>query len=1480
MLQLLYNLLSGLYTLLSKTFPLLLCALFPALLVIGRNANAPRAERWKNALNPYLALAFTIVGCSAVLLLNDMIDGLAAYIENALDWLKFTGRPAYALALYKAFLINLVLAAAYVAVKYGGKGLKLLGSAGARLIRWAIDKLKKQDIVVSEEELLQKKQTLSQRYLGLFYDEDPDTGKRTIKLKYIKIKKIFRLASYMLMGLWLLFFLFAQAPVLKSFRWFPYDFVNNTLNAMYLFPVLSLIILFEIADFLDGEEPGEVHDITSGFVYDEKTNGMIVADYKKAVKPLKEIFQDRYGADMAAPETIKKPENRETTYKSTLAKKIEQYLKTPPSSPKKDREPLAAYIAEEDNPGILHLIDSLEMGEDCLVDASLYADLSSSFMVYLNICLCRGENILILCADDLEVQNVSRFIQERLKTVNQFSAAWIIKTEYKAMQSGDCDILITTPTALEDESVQVGQEQFFEHVQMVLVPNTVKMLICYADSFEWLIRSFSASGREYTEEESNSTEKDGFYAVSEQHVTLLMLNEGLPAELRKTVSEITGRQLNAYECFYSQATTRIIVWHEEGSKAATRPQERLFGSSFTTPYIGMIVPLGLASYQLTRTNINIISEKLPYRDIMQSMQSHTSVVNEYLQDEQGMVAFTDNMFYQYGHSAERDPVLVMEDDAYNLPSVMRNAARYRGTRAALVHVLSPRYMLRDYFLDRQKGQELDTAGEHGIFPLYSQTDAIKLKEIASEFRHFGYITESRLLDKLKDIEVLGIDPEDELETALEKYRSFILKKDVNRSLQTDYIFEWGERFNSKSTKFEYPRIIRLREGLLKKTIFSLEHEAKLLYGDSQQRLGFAGENIYQHYLPGQAVVCGGTMYRVDRMNVQKGEISAVAAPESMEAPTAFIQNRTYDIHLDLPSEQMEPLWETPKKTYGMAEVRVSTIPDMHIHVKTSGYYSLLSYDPVLRPESIIYNELSEQEIKKSERNLSAPVTVFRMTAPQGTDTQRASQLLAVVMQELMKTFFPFSWQEIAVCPITMVKSQNSDKHTASPAKGETTGTVRRPRTTAAIKKTDAEANTIQEEKCDTVPVPLTEEEVMELLYAEKAHEIHLLNEEEREKEKERETERKRQEETGEDEEQLEEERRRNEEKQHEEANRKEKRKQSFYKPFVIPELIRKAYPELTEFPFAREENEIGILFIQDSCIDNGIAQSLKKELDQPNSKLMSLARDYLEWVNKGQPSEKNYLYFGYSELPECFDLSGLIDVLDQLPRVESKGKAEIEEIEEGCCYCGCRLGTRYYILKDGIGRGNRKVCEDCFKGRVHKKTELKRIYHEAEKYLQEFDVEMPKDLKVRFASAKSIRKFIDQGDIRSVLGFARIDKNELWVEIDAPEANIMQTLIHEMTHIWQHMHLDFTKMTVEEAKRLKEGHSSFMEVRYLMDAGKKVMARMTRKNLEKRKDEYGTGFVRMLQELDNDIQGSEPFKHMLEKVPEKKKEDPASEKAS
>ena len=195
MLQLLYNLLSGLYTLLSKTFPLLLCALFPALLVIGRNANAPRAERWKNALNPYLALAFTIVGCSAVFLLNDTIDGLAAYIENALDWLKFTGRPAYALALYKAFLINLVLAAAYVAVKYGGKGLKLMSSAGARLIRWAIDKLKKQDIVVSEEELLQKKQTLSQRYLGLFYDKDPDTGKRTIKLKYIKIKKIFRLAS-------------------------------------------------------------------------------------------------------------------------------------------------------------------------------------------------------------------------------------------------------------------------------------------------------------------------------------------------------------------------------------------------------------------------------------------------------------------------------------------------------------------------------------------------------------------------------------------------------------------------------------------------------------------------------------------------------------------------------------------------------------------------------------------------------------------------------------------------------------------------------------------------------------------------------------------------------------------------------------------------------------------------------------------------------------------------------------------------------------------------------------------------------------------------------------------------------------------------------------------------------------------------------------------------------------------------------------
>ena len=1213
--QILFDLLSGLQSVLVKSIPVILCAVFPVLLVIGRKANAPREERWKNALRPYYALIFAAIGCTSILLFNSVLNGLfdnptvKPFLERVLGWLNLSDRLDYGFLIYKTFAINVAAGVAYLIFKYGGKGLKFLTKPGVRLLRWAVNKLKKQDMVpIEQEKLLENKKKLTEKYLDLFYHQDTETGKRTIRTEYVKICGIFRWASYALMSIFLLLFLFAQIPVFNNYKWFPYEWVARAAETMYLYPTLSFIILFEIVDFLDGEQAEKEPD--EKLQSDEADRGVLVTDYDKAVVPLKKTFRDRFRLMLDAPESVANPENRTVTFQTELARQVYEYMRVPVKPPKGNIHLLSDPLEQERNPEIYHLIDSLEQGKDCLADASLYTELGTAFMAYLNVCLSRGDNILVLCADDQEVRNVSRYLNERLKVVNQFSPVWVIKTEYKAMQSGDCDILVTTPPSLENEMVKTGQEQFLSHVRMIIAPNTVKMMGAFAGSFAWLMQSFStlvpaAEGTEGGETAS----RDGRFV-------LLLLNEGLPAELRKTAEQMAGRTLTVHDCRYSEDTTRIVVWDAEGNKGPTRLQERLFGEAFSSPYIGMLIPFALASFRLSWTETVLLSDGIPYRDILESLNAHAGEVKEYLEDDQGLADFTSRLLYQYGYHANNDPVILVEDRLNNLPSTLRTATRYRGTRGALVQVLSPRYMLRDYFISRQDGETPDLTGDQGLFPLYILSDAWKLKKIAGDFRHLPSIPEKVLLAELQDVEDLAVKESDTLEEALQKFREYILGAGTKDSLQYDFVFDWEPHFNERKATFEYDRTVRLREGLLKKAIFQATHEALLCYADEQMRLGFIGENAYQHYLPGQAVVCEGVMYLIDRIDRERGLLYASAAPESLESSTEFLQDREYTLKVPEGETLNSEVWDAPGKTYGKVRVTLSLIKNMKATIRTRGYYALLPYDPVIRPESMVYHELGKDAQPRAERKINTQVLSFRMTAAEGTNTLRASILLAVVLQELMKTFFPYSWQEIAVCPVPEEESNMQEL-----------GNVFATEFSRGDRDESGEKEDGALERNGGTKALLSKEDVLELLYGKNAYEQMMQEEESRTEDEERAKLKDWDKEDSQNENEEE-----DQETSDEEGRKKARIIRMEHNEALTLEMLNRVYPTLKAFPFRRKSTEIGVLFIQDSFTDNGMIQTLHKELNQPQSRLLSLVRDYLGWVADEPMGNDDFLCYGGATL--------------------------------------------------------------------------------------------------------------------------------------------------------------------------------------------------------------------------------------------------------
>lgn len=1341
MIEFLQRLLAGLSSIVSFVFPLLLCGLFLLLLLLGRRGNLKREERWHHAVFPFLALVFGAAACIVLPLIDGrsklLLDSeiIRPWIDKVLAWLHLSKVFDYGFLVYKVILINILLAVAYIIVKYSGIGLRKLYDLPIRLILWVIRKLKKQDGAGIEAAFQEKKKSLARKFVECFYQFDKDGKKAFIKPEFVKICKIFRLAAYLLMTAYLLLMIAVQIPVFRVSSWFPYEFFTNVLNVMYLYPVISLIVLFEIADFLDGAEPV----LTENMQYDDDTEAKIVTDYKKAQKNLSETFPQRYIAGFPAPESVENSENTDSHYETNVTEQIRQFCLGKPGEKDRTTDAVPAPVRMEENTRVLHLIDSLEQGKDCLADASLFADLGDSFMVYLHLLLCRGENVLVLCADDTEVNNTSSFIEKRLHSINQFSPVWIIKTKYKATQAGDCDVLITTPTSLQDDSVRVGQGQFFKHVRLILVPNTVKMLISYAGAFSWLIHGFS----DITPDESGAIVGN---IVPPHPVSYLFLSQGFPQELENTLESMTRRKLTSHQCYCSVSNTLISLWNEESVKSPTKPQQRLFSNDPFTSYIGLMMPLALYSFKLTRTDILFLAERMPFGDIVSLLKQHGEQVKKYLKDENGLEAFESSLSFLGGFDEEQDPIVILQDEQRNLPLAVREASRYHGERGALVHIVSTPYLLRDFFQSKLKNGTDDLADNSGYFPLYIQSDSVRLNNLFSEFRQSTRIAEDKLLKSLSAIELLGIPKGAKLEEALRVFRDYVLGHPSEKSLQYDFVFDWEEVFNEKKAAFEYIRAVKLRGTDMKDKIESVDQEAELHCNGMALRLGFSANNVFQHYLPGQAVVNGGEMYVIDDIELGTGRLYASAAPEKLDSPTEFIQDRAYA--LTVPAmDEMESKWNAPSTHYGSTRLTAALLPGMRVCVETAGYYSILPYDPAVRPASLLYRELSADDMRLVRREFNGPVTVFRLNTQAEADPARASLLLAVVLQELCKTFFPYCWQEIAVCPI----GEGADELVAG-----------------------------------------------------------------------------------------------------------------------MPDLLKKLYPTLTAFPFRCAPREIGVLFIQDSAADNGIAQTLKNELQNPQSTLLHTALEYLEWLENGHIDSSCYLCYGEDQLPACFDLKGLVNALRQLPRPHAVSKVSLDDDFDGncCCYCGRPLGARYFELKDSAGRNNRRICETCRKGLVKDKPELDRLYAQAVAYLTDtFGISLPTDMKVRFASARKIRRKAGTGDQRSVLGFAYIKKNEIWVETLAPKANILQVLVHELTHVWQNNALDFGETDEQTVKEYKEGHSSLMEVRYLTDTGRRVMAKHTLHGLQVRDDPYGIGFRRLLEELDDDYQHGNPFEHMKEKFP-------------
>ncbi len=337
-----------------------------------------------------------------------------------------------------------------------------------------------------------------------------------------------------------------------------------------------------------------------------------------------------------------------------------------------------------------------------------------------------------------------------------------------------------------------------------------------------------------------------------------------------------------------------------------------------------------------------------------------------------------------------------------------------------------------------------------------------------------------------------------------------------------------------------------------------------------------------------------------------------------------------------------------------------------------------------------------------------------------------------------------------------------------------------------------------------------------------------------------------------------------------------------------------------------------IYVIEDSEIDLGLIETVERNL----MKLMEIVTDFLEWhfekiaeeidttievvdfaetttateavpvaeltmeqteVEETLQAEENqksyrktcFLTFGYDEIDERLNLEAVLAYLSartwsnsslKMARkrdILAKNMLDLNAVNH-CDFCGLPLsGVSYEVLNDGRTR-----CNDCSSSAITTVEELRQLFYQTLDMMGAiYDIKYRVPVAVGMTDARKIAKgygsvFKPSTDVAPrVVGYAqrRWGKYSLWIENGSPRLATLDTMVHEMTHIWQYLNWDDAeimkvyKMECAGCTRIArdivyEGMAMWAAIQYLYQVGETFYAAQQEALAEARQDIYGIGF--------------------------------------
>lgn len=1164
-----------------------------------------------------------------------------------------------------------------------------------------------------------------------------------------------------------------------------------------LFPVALALIFCELHYFMDGVTKEEFEHSIGGSEADARRLGQYFR--------MREIFEKILPDALLSAQTGFELQGRTTS---------EDYLKKLKQTGLKSDKLTADYFLANDRymnteTDMVKAIADIMRRQNTVIFNPFYRDLDTYLTLPLTAALFAGRKCIVVTGRLSSKDDVNDWISGMLSEYTHMPSLWRVSS--LSTREGDCEVGILSFQDLYNSEIIKNNQKFLRDVDLVLMLEPSAIL---------------STGQIALNILAGEMEKDSekpVYIICDRMVDGLV--DTVSHLFQTNFTEVTAAPVP--RCIYTG-----LSWASEGDYK----RQQMFGRQ--TKYLGNGIELSAIALKNQIPKTCWYSEKkMPLKDIRWIAGQYYPAICQYMNQMASQTTIYERMDFVpnlWSKPQVKEHFAIVEDEFNNIFTMMRTFLN-RGRDQSFVNVMSDHYLLRDYMRFNQQMFLSDPNAVPSLVTDYAKTERNTLFRLLLTMVRRP-VKERELIDAFHLVGCEGEDAFDLLTEKMLKYtgvsNAIIAVERVNEELD-DLTTVVREQYSISERDFQH----NFATTLAKAFYILEEEEADKSYVDAR----FFG-HVMQNVLPGQFVTYDGKYYVVKHMSPQSGVVLRRAS-DLIDGRKFYRQSRKY---------QLQVLDDGLVNSRKIDKTIVSVVRS-NITVDTDGYLEMTDLHDLNAAKRI---DLSDDPAAIYFHRSYINKNVLKIHLPGAGEEIRLT--LSLLLMELFRTVFPDGYQYLCVTTPYDSLEPEELKYIVSPIAGAD----------------DMDAiYVIEDSDIDLGLIETVEKNIPRLMgiiadflewHGEKLTEPDDKTSE-----------------IGIDFENLKLDR------EEEEVIRKfiilrlfdaivkafggKKPKPTAAEPPAKEEPESKTPPEepVVEVPTEDPETEVPT---EEPEVETPPeepeteAPTEEPEVETPPEEPAAPPTKY---------QKECFLTLGYDAIPEHLDIEHTLDVLvkqgwknEALAKARKCDELESTDIDLNaivqCDFCGRPLsGVSYELLNDGRIR-----CNDCAATAIETIDEFKKLFYQVTELMEAFyGIKFRVPISVATADAKTIAKgsgriFRPTGgyDPRTV-GYAqkRKDKYNLIIENGSPRLSSIETMSHELTHIWQYLNWndkEFERSYNMGSKRANalarlivyEGMAVWASIQYLYQIGETKFAAEMEKISMNRRDVYGVGFILFCEE--------------------------------